>query len=256
MGINKAIFYPENYILLGSSDAQKAHADVIISEMKASRPEKFEGNKDSFSFELRYAAPFDKGFHELKRLQGTAAEAAGRRNEFKGYIVIDMNSWLTHHDEQYLNKALLFLIDMSEYWNYIFLVDNQNAKAARELVGKVLSVFYRDNIPCMVKEEKVQASVKARVSAIGKAQGVMCSLPVKEFFQELLEQGFNENIVAALLSEMAWNSGKKLSMNSLADFMSNRESVVRYMLTQKEYNRFLTFIEKRKERWYGEKEAV
>lgn len=256
MGINNAIFYPENYILLGSSDAQKAHADVIISEMKASRPEKFEGNKDSFSFELRYVAPFDKGFHELKRLQGTAAEAAGRRNEFKGYIVIDMSSWLTHHDEEYLNKALLFLIDMSEYWSYIFLVDNQNAKAARELVGKVLSVFYRDNIPCMVKEEKIQASAKARVSAICKAQGVMCSPPVKEFFQELLEQGFNENIIAALLSEMAWNARKKLSMNSLADFMSNRESVVRYMLTQKEYNRFLTFIEKRKERRYGEKEAV
>lgn len=256
MGINKAIFYPENYILLGGSDAQKAYADVIISEIKTSRPEKFEGNKDSFSFELRYAAPFDKGFHELKRLQGTAAEAAGRRNEFKGYIVIDMNSWLTHHDEEYLNKALLFLIDMSEYWNYIFLVDNQNAKAARELVGKVLSVFYRDNIPCMVKKEKVQASVKACVSAICKAQGVMCSPPVKEFFQELLEQGFNENVVAALLSEMAWSSGKKLSMNSITNFMSTQESVIRYMLAQKEYNRFLTIIEKRKECWYGEKEAV
>ncbi len=256
METNKAIFYPENYILLGSSDAQKAHADVIISEMKTSRPEKFEGNKDSFSFELRYAAPFDKGFQELKRLQGAAAEAAGRRNEFKGYIVIDMNSWLAHHDEEYLNKALLFLIDMSEDWNYIFLIDNQNAKAARELVGKVLSVFYRDNIPCMVKEEKVQASVKARVSAICKAQGVMCSPPVKEFFQELLEQGFNENIVAALLSEMAWSSGKKLSMNSIADFMTNKESVIRYMLAQKEYNRFLTIVDKRKECWYGEKEAV
>lgn len=256
MGINKAISYPENYILLGSSDTQKAHADVIISEMKNSRPEKFEGNKDSFSFELRYAAPFDKGFQELKRLQGVAAEAAGRRNEFKGYIVIDMNGWLTHHEEEYLNKALLFLIDMSEYWNYIFLIDNQNAKAARELVGKVLSVFYCDNIPCMVKEEKVQASVKSRVSAICKAQGVMCSPPVKEFFQELLEQGVNDNVVAALLSEMVWSFGKKLSMNSIADFVTNKESVIRYMLAQKEYNRFLAIVDKRKECWYGEKESV
>ena len=84
----------------------------------------------------------------------------------------------------------------------------------------------------------------------------MCSPPVKEFFQELLEQGFNENIVAALLSEMAWSSGKKLSMNSIADFMTNKESVIRYMLAQKEYNRFLTIVDKRKECWYGEKEAV
>ena len=256
MGINQGIFCPQNYILLGNSDAQKAHADVIISEMKTSLPEMFEGNKDSFSFELRYAAPFDKGFHELKRLQGTAAEAAGRRNEFKGYIIIDMNSWLTHHDEEYLNKALLFLIDMSECWNYIFLVDNQNTKAARELVCKVLSVFYRHNIPCTVKEGKAQASVKARINTICKTQGVMCSPPVKEFFQELLEQGFHDNIVAALVREMAWSAGKKLSMNSIADFMPNQESVIRYLLAQKEYNRFLTIVEKKKECWYGEKEAV
>lgn len=256
MGTNKAIFYPENYILLGSSDAQKAHADIIISEMKNLHPEKFEGNKDSFSFELRYAAPFDKGFQELKRLQGVAAEAAGRRNEFKGYIVIDMNSWLAHHDEEYLNKALLFLIDMSEYWNYIFLIDNQNAKVARELVGKVLSVFYRDNIPCMVKEEKVQASVKARVSAICKAQGVMCSLPVKEFFQELMELEFSDSVVTALLTEMSWHAGKKISTDTLVNFADNGFSAVSYMLTQKDYNRLLAIIDKRRENWYGEKEAV
>lgn len=84
----------------------------------------------------------------------------------------------------------------------------------------------------------------------------MCSPPVKEFFQELLEQGFKENIVAALLSEMAWSSGKKLSMNAIGDFMTNKESIIRYMLAQKDYNRFLMIVDKRKECWYGEKEAV
>lgn len=34
MGINTGILCPENYILLGNSDTQKAYADVIISEMK------------------------------------------------------------------------------------------------------------------------------------------------------------------------------------------------------------------------------
>ncbi len=254
MGNDKAVFYPENYILLGSSDAQKAHADAIISEMKACRPEKFEGNEDSFPFEFRYAAPFDKGFHELKRLQGTAAEAAGRRNEFKGYIIMDMNHWLTHHNEEYLNKALLFLVDMSEYWNYIFLIDDQNGKAARELAGKILSVFYRNNIPCMVKEGK--DSAKTRISTLCREQGIVCSPPVKEFFQELMEQGFDENIAAALLCEMAWSAGKKLSMKSIVDLASDQRSVIRYMLTQKEYDRFRTILEKRKGCSYDEKEAV
>ena len=119
-----------------------------------------------------------------------------------------------------------------------------------------MSVFFCDHIPCIVKDEKTKDSVKARVHTLCKAQEVMCSPPVNELFQELLEQGFNENIVAALLCELTWSAGKKLSMNSIADFISNQESVIRYMLAQKEYNRFLTIIEKRKECWYGEKEAV
>ena len=256
MGTNKAIFYPENYILLGSSEAQKAYADVIISEMKTSRPEKFEGNKDAFSFELRYVAPFDKSFHELKRLQGTASEAAGRRSDFKGYIVIDMSSWLTHHDEEYLNKTLLFLVDMSECWKCIFLVDNRNARAARELVGKILSVFFCNRIPCVVKETNVKHSFKSRVNDLCKAQGVICSSQVKEFLQELMELEFCESVVTALLTEMSWSTGKKIGVDTLLTFVDNRCTAVSYMLTQKDYNRLLAVIDKRKEKWYGEKEAV
>ena len=256
MGSNKTISYPENYILLGSADAQKAFADVIISEIKNSHSEKFEGNRDSFSFELRYTAPFDKGFHELKRLQGIAAEAAGRRSDFKGYIVIDMNSWQTHYDEEYLNKALLFLIDMSEYWKYIFLVDNQNVKAARELVGKILSVFCRDNIPCMVKKMNNKSSYKEHIAALCKSRGVMCSTQVKEFFEELLEHKFSEDIVMVLLSEMFWKSGRTINMTTLVNLMDDHDTTVRYMLTQREYDHFLALVEKRKENWHGEKEAV
>lgn len=246
----------ENYIFLGVVSHLVADADNIISKMKISNPEKFEGNRDYFSFEFRYTAPFDKDFHELKRLQGTASEVAGRRNEFKGYIVIDMSNWLTHHDEDYLNKALLFLIDMSDCWKYIFLVDNQNSKAAKELVGKILSVFFHDHIPCRVKEKIENESMKGRVAAICKAQGVMCSPQVKEFLYELLKQGFSENIVSALLSEMSWTIGKKINTEIFGDFITNQESGIRYMLTQKEHNRILTMIEKRKESECGEKEAV
>lgn len=256
MGISNVNNHPENYILLGTTGAMPADADIIISKMKSSRPEMFEGNKDYFTFELRYTAPFDKSFHELKRLQGTAAEAAGRRSDFKGYVVIDMSSWLTHHNDEYLNKALLFLSDMSECWKYIFLVDNQNAKAARELVGKVLSVFFCDHIPCVVKEEDVKRSLKDCVNDICKAQGVICSPPVKVFLQELMELGFCESVVVALLTEMSWSTGKRIGVDTLVKLADNHCSVVSYMLPQKDYNRLLAVIDKRKENWYGEKEAV
>ena len=256
MGINNANNYPENFILLGTTSAMTTDADILISEVKKSCPEKFEGTKDYFTFELRYAAPFDKGFQELKRLQGTASEAAGRRSDFKGYIVIDMSAWLTHQNEEYLNKALLFLADMRECWKYIFLVDNQNAKAARELVSKILSIFYCDHIPCMVKENSVKYSFKSRVNDLCKAQGVICSSQVKEVFQELMELEFSESIIAALLTELSWNVGKKISADTLVNFADNRNSAVGYMLTQKDYNCLLAVIDKRKESWYGEKEAV
>lgn len=248
--------YPKNYILLGTSSNQVADADGIISKMKVSNPEKFDGNRDFFSFEFRYTAPFEKDFYELKRLQGTASEAAGRRNEFKGYIVIDMSDWLTHHDEDYLNRFLFFLVDMSDCWKYIFLVNDQNSKAARELVGKILSVFFHEHIPCRVKEKIENKSMQGRVAAICKAQGVMCSPQVKEFLYELLKQGFSENVVEALLSEMSWNIGKRINTDELGDFITNQEAGIRYILTQKEYNRILAMIEKRKENECGEKEEV
>ena len=68
------------------------NADILIYEMISSHPEKFESDKDYYMFELRYVALFDKNFHELKHLQETAPKVTGRQNEFKGYIVIDMNS--------------------------------------------------------------------------------------------------------------------------------------------------------------------
>lgn len=256
MGTNNITNCPENFILLGTPNTQMTEAERIIFQMKASHPEKFEGSRDFFSFELRYAAPFDKGFYELKRLQGTASEVAGRRNEFKGYIVMDMSSWLTHHDEEYLNKALLFFVDMSDYWKFIFLVDNQNLKAARELVGKILSVFYGDHIPCSVKEEKEKCSYKECLTKLCIVQGITCSTPVKEVLQDVLEQGFGEDVVSALLSELSWRGSRKISMDAFANFVNGQESLVRYMLTQKEHNRLLAIIEQRKEQWYGEKEAV
>ena len=145
---NNSSFIPENHIILGTPLTRKLDIESIVHDAKIQNPEQFEGNKDWFAFELRYSESFDKEFKELKRLQGTAAEAAGRRDEFRGYIVINLSSYLNHHDEDYLKKFILFLIDMSDCWKYIFMVDDQNARSARELVGKVLEFFIHVNLRC------------------------------------------------------------------------------------------------------------
>jgi hypothetical protein len=55
---------------------------------------------------------------------------------------------------------------------------------------------------------------------------------------------------------MSWNTGKKISVDTVVNFVDSNCSTVGYMLTQKDYIRLLAVINKRKENWYGQKEAV
>lgn len=257
MGNNNADSYRKNIILIGNSDALRAHAEMIISKAKEQHPEKFEGNRDFFYFDLRYVAPFDMNFKELKRLQGIAAEAAGRRNEFRGYICMNLSAYITHEREDYFHKALYFLADMNEEWNYIFFVDNAKYKPARDLVAHMLNVFLCANIPCQVMEDREQESVRHTVKSVCTEQNADFDFAVEDLFHELIVQGIcNENIVTALIRDVGWNCGPRITIGKLFDFLKNRVSVIKYMLTEKEYNSLVTFVEKWKECDYGEKEAV
>lgn len=226
---------PGNYILPGNPRTLLTDAEGLISEIKNAYAEIFEGNRDYFPFEFRYTAPFEKSFQELKRLQGTAAASAGRLSDFKGYIVIDLSSWLTHHTEDYFFKALFFLIDMSDCWKCVFLVDNRNTKAVRELIGTILSAFFADHVPCEVRE----AIEKDPLDDLCKADGFPLSM--KNHLRELLELGFGESVVMALLHETSRSGEQEISTDALV------HSAVRYLLMPKEYDRLLMAIEKMKE---------
>jgi len=256
MQVRNSNFYPENYILPGNPKERLSDVRHIVSTAKNKCPEIFEGNRDYFSFQFRYVAPFEKNFRELKRLQGCAASAAGRRNEFKGYITIDLSSWVGHHDEEYLNAALLFMVDMSDCWKYIFLIDNLNAKASRDMVCKVLTVFARERILCRVKEPVEKNSFKQHIDAICKEQGIVCSAAVSELLEDLMEEKFDESIISAILAEAFRNSGNKIVMNSIPNYKSGQNSVIRYMLTQKEYDRFTDIIERYKEKHNEKSEEI
>lgn len=253
---NNNSFIPENYILLGTPLTRQSDIESIVHDAKTQHPEQFAGKKDSFAFELRYTESFDKNFMELKRLQGTAAEAAGRRDEFRGYIVINLSSYLNHHEEDYLKKFILFLIDMSDYWKYIFTVDDQNARSARELIGKVLKFFIHDNLRCSVSEKKEKTPIGDLVSEICKERGITCTLQVKRILRRMLDQNFSSELITALLTEISWYSDKCINKNMLETFLSEPDSTIRYMLTQKEFNRLMSFWECRKENRDEEKEAI
>lgn len=255
---NGTDFHPEHYILLGVPTLQKERAMSIIAQAKARFPERFAGPKDCFSFELRYVAPFGKSFRELKRLQGEAAAAAGRRDEFRGYITLNLSDYLTHENEAYFTITLQFLADMSDTWKYILLVDSGNSRQASALIGRILSIFVQNNIPCEVKEAVAAPPGKNLADAICVEQNLICSRPVIALMQQLLDQRFSEKIVRTLLRDISWHCGQKICWLSIHTFFSKSpsSSIVRYVLPEKEYERLLAVIQQQREQHYGEKETI
>lgn len=246
----KSGFYPQNFILLGSPEYQREKAEQIVKEAKKLFPEQFCGKRDSFPFELRYTPPFDKAFAELKRLQGTAAEEAGFRDEYRGYIVIDLSAYIKHEAEDYFELSIKFLYDMSDCWKYIFLIDNSSERAALELVSKVLhildDVFYR---VIELKPDDIPAKSRL-VNEMCKKCGVICSESVRVFFKELLEhREYSSQLVFTIIRELAvkFGAGKIVNMQTVNAYFNNTTPVVRYMLEPKLYDKLIDVMKEKVE---------
>ena len=244
----KKNYNSENFILLGRPYEQKENIELIVSIYKKNHPDFFEGERNSFIFELRYTEPFEKKFTELKRLQGLAAKYAGRRNEFQGYIIINLSSYLNHGDDDYFKFILYFLMDMNETWKYIFLIDNKNEKSARELVSNVLQLFISDNIPCKVLKERKEKNKIKIVHSICDAKGMKCTDSVIFFFTDLLCHHFSEEAISQLITIISWNSNECVNMKLIDKLVSNPNSMIRYILNKRELDELNQVIESNKEK--------
>lgn len=245
MSTSRKNYYSENYVLLGKPYEQQEIIQCIVNEYKDKHSDFFEGERDSFVFELRYTEPFEKQFTELKRLQGLAAEYAGRRNEFKGYIIINLSSYLSHANDHYLKIILYFLLDMNDRWKYIFLIDNKNQKSVNELISKVLHYFVSDNIPCKVIEERKEKEEVKILNSICKAKEISCSDDVKSLFVELLNHDFKEEVISQLITSISWYSHKCINMELIDRLISDPDSLIHYMLSKDE---LCHLVELRKEK--------
>lgn len=238
-------FYPQNFILLGSSEDQRGQANQIVQEAVTLFPGEFNARRKFFPFELRYIPPFDKAFSELKRLQGTAAEEAGFRDEYRGYIVIDLSAYVTHEAEDYFGRTIKFLHDMSSCWKYIFLVDNTSERAALSLVRNVLQIL--DDVPCCVIEQNAGA-VPANVRLVRDACeefGITCSTSVCSFLQELMDHNeYPRRLAFIIVRELAgrYGTGHVIRMETISEYFSNGTSVVEYMLVPKLYDDLIALL--------------
>ena len=89
-------------------------------------PDSFNGDCLFFKFTLRYCPPYEQDrFRELKRLQEVAYSNVRFKNEYKGFIVIDITEWIGHFEEELFQTITMsFLCDMSDCWKYIFVASN------------------------------------------------------------------------------------------------------------------------------------
>ena len=247
---------PGNYILIGSKEYLKEQAVETARKEATLFPDYFEGEEPFFIFELRYHAPFDKDFKELKRLQGTAARSAGRRDEFRGYAIIDLNDYLTHEKERYFEMTMYFLADMSDYWKYIFLVDNTNDRATKLLVSKALGILLQSFF-CEIRETSLASPAKRSVDVICREQGIECSDQVREFLQKVWDvEKDGTNIVDVLLREVSVYLGPNIEMHELLSFCQSNSMVVKYMLSDKQQGSFMRMLEHNKEGRQEGRDAV
>ncbi len=222
--------YINNFILLGSNlRSMDEEAAQLVQEAALQTPEGFLGKRQSFPFELRYVPPFDKTFHELKRLQGTAAVNAGYRNTFKGYIVMDLSAYLKHADEAYLDIALKFLHDQQGDWKYIFMIGEHPSKASLDLARKVLSI-----IPCTMVESK-GLSEEEYIQKLCRDHDILLSESALEFLANFISKnGDLREVMPTVICELSMRTSKDqtLSTHSLRSYFLDRTSVVNYLLSR------------------------
>ncbi len=223
----------KNFILMGKDQEElKRRAQDIADEAERLFPESFSGDKNIFPFEVRYTPPFDKCFTELKRLQGTAAGNAGYRSEYKGYIMIDMNSFLRHETENYTDITLKFLCDSNDAWSYIFIVDTTRTKAAMELVRKILSLLRCRVIDCT---EICGVSENRFIVQMCETYGLECSRSLQSFLaQAIAQEKISKEAAETVLLDMVQicGSSERATIQTLYACIRCDSSTIKYMLSE------------------------
>lgn len=117
-------FFPQNFYLNCNDNLElDIQAGTICTEAIQLSPESFNGEKPYFKFILRYCPPYEhEKFCDLRRLQEAARSNTRFKDEYRGYILIDIAEWKGHLTEElFADVTMSFLSDMSGYWKYIFV---------------------------------------------------------------------------------------------------------------------------------------
>lgn len=117
-------FYPQNFIMKKNGMTNSV-IESLSHEAADLVPDFFDAETHCFPFVLRYQPPYNT-LTELRRLQTEAIKHIRFKDEYHGFIAVDISEWQNHFNEEFFTAILAFLNEMSEDWKYIFLTDNEN----------------------------------------------------------------------------------------------------------------------------------
>lgn len=143
MIFNNNKFFPQHFMLTADNDVDLDNqAETICNEAFKMAPDCFNGETLLFKYVLRYCPPYEyEKFRGLKQLQEVARSYTRFKDEYRGYILIDISEWKGHLTEElFADVTMAFLSDMSTYWKYIFISPGYELD---EIEIKILQRFFR-----------------------------------------------------------------------------------------------------------------
>ena len=117
-------FYPQNFFVKKSENTDIESMLKEISEKAFTiSPSSFDAETKYFIFKLRYQPPYIKipEFREIKNLQIEAISKTRFKNEYNGYIGIDISEWVEHSTKNTLSTAFARFAKCHHIGNMCFL---------------------------------------------------------------------------------------------------------------------------------------
>lgn len=238
-------FYPQNFYFVCESNSNvEMVANTVSKEAKRLSPESFNGESYYFKFVLHYSPPYEHDrYSELKRLQEVARSYTRFKDEYRGYIVIDVSEWLNHFTEELFSViTMAFLSDMSDYWKYLFVSDGGDlSKEDLRIMNKYLKVKKLN-----ISNSTVTDTFSHFFKTLQKKYDIRFSPQAAEVFKKYLSPSFIkvkeslisiENDIRAFFGE---HSNIKKEM--LMEYFSVSDSVCYDYISEKDIDEILRII--------------
>lgn len=220
-------FFPQHFLLTVDSDVNpNSQAETICKEAFKLAPECFNGESLFFKYVLRYCHPYDyERFRGLKQLQETARSKTRFKDEYRGYILIDISEWKGHLTEElFSDVTMAFLSDMTLYWKYIFISPGYELD---ESEMKILQRLFKVKLLDSSAFPK-QDLYKSFFDSISKNHGIRFSNLTENLFRKFVPHKTMSTVndVIAIENDLISFFGTSINIKAemIVDYMKNPDS--------------------------------